>query len=570
MYRILLVFLVFFSNQVFAVEKKALIIGNGDYFGKWQLSNPANDAEDIAKELGSVGLGFKVTVLINKNKREMSDAIQTFSRELKNGDVVVFYFSGHGFSGKNLEDKETNFLVGNFKDEPKTRAVLEEESIDANFVVKSLRQSNKNGINIMILDACRNIPRNFVEEQKGEFEEGLVSLGKYERFIMNYATQPLKKALGSKNSRNSLYTQYLVEGLKNPQLTSKNITEFFNEVSLKMAEQFGDKQTPLVEAPPVKFCLAGCQSNVVDPQIQAREKELAEREKQLKEKEAKLALATPPVEKPSGMSGMSGMSEKKTTPKVGETFKDCPDCPEMIVLKGGSFKMGSEKGEDDEKPVHEVNIKPFAIGKFEVTVEQYLKCVAEGSCNQPEWLESGSKYNINTGSSDLYKKVGMSENNGNHAIVGVSWNDATKYAEWLSKKTAKKYRLPTEAEWEYAARANTSTKWSFGDNESDLKEYAWYTANSDSKTYEVGQKKPNGFGLFDMHGNVWELTCSDKENYSKNKHLECSSKNDADKSLRGGSWCYFADFCRSAFRSYSSPDNRYDDVGFRVVSVFSL
>ncbi len=105
--------------------------------GKWQLSNPANDAEDIAKEF--VNLEFKVTSLINKNKREMSDAIQIFSRELKNGDVVIFYFSWHGFSGKNLEDKETNFLMGNFKEEPKTRAMLEEESIDANFVVKSLQ-----------------------------------------------------------------------------------------------------------------------------------------------------------------------------------------------------------------------------------------------------------------------------------------------------------------------------------------------------------------------------------------------------------------------------------------------
>jgi len=255
--------------------------------------------------------------------------------------------------------------------------------------------------------------------------------------------------------------------------------------------------------------------------------------------------------------------------KVGETFKDCPDCPEMVVLKGGSFKMGS--GEyDNEKPIHEVQVKSFAMGKFEVTIGQYLKCVAEGSCNQPEWLESGSKYNINTGSSDLYKKVGMSENNRNHPIVGVSWNDAMRYTEWLSKKTAKKYRLPTEAEWEYAARANTSTKWSFGDNESDLKDYAWYDKNSDNKLHEVGQKKPNGFGLFDMHGNAREWTCSDYENYSKNNHLECSSNNNARKLLRGGWWYYNAFNCRSANRDGVTPDFRGNYVGFRVVLVFSL
>jgi formylglycine-generating enzyme required for sulfatase activity len=534
--------------------------------------------------LKKLKLSYPELGLINKNKREMRDAVQTFSQDLKNGDVALFYFSGHGFSGKDQNSKDTNFLVGSFKESLKTKAALEDESIDANFVVKSLRHSNAKGLNIMILDACRDVPPDFFEEQKGAFEEGLVSLGKYERFIVNYATQPLKKALGSKNQRNSLYTQYLIEGLKNPQLTSKNITEFLNDVGLKMAEQFGDKQTPLTEAPPVKFCLSDCQSNIAEAQLQAKDKELAE----LKQKLAQNTVVNPDeiqalkkrleaIEKQSGMSGMasndgmkgmSGMSEKKSAPKVGETFKDCSDCPDMVVLAGGSFKMGSNEN-DSEKPVHEVKIKPFAIGKFEVTVGQYLQCVSEGSCKQPEWLESGSQYNINTGNDDYYKEKGMSENNKNHAIVGVSWNDATKYAQWLSKKTAKKYRLPTEAEWEYAARANTSTKWSFGDNESDLKDYAWYRDNSDSKVHEVGQKKPNGFGLFDMHGNVWEWTCSDKENYSENNHLKCSNNNDAIKSLRGGSWDNDADGCRSAYRSGSLSYGGINS-GFRVVSVFSL
>jgi len=263
--------------------------------------------------------------------------------------------------------------------------------------------------------------------------------------------------------------------------------------------------------------------------------------------------------------------------KVGESFKDCPECPEMVFLAGGAFKMGSNKS-DDEEPVHEVKIKSFAMGKFEVKVGQYLQCVSEGSCNQPEWLESGNEYNINTGHNDYYKWTGMSENSRNHPIVGISWNDATKYAQWLSKKTGKNYRLPTEAEWEYAARAGTQSKWSFGDNESELKDYAWYRGNSYAKyrdilrgkVYEVGQKKPNEFGLFDVHGNAQEWTCSDYGKYSESKQLECSSNNNARKTLRGGFWGGFAGNCRSATRYDVTPDFREYGSGFRVALAFPL
>jgi formylglycine-generating enzyme required for sulfatase activity len=238
----------------------------------------------------------------------------------------------------------------------------------------------------------------------------------------------------------------------------------------------------------------------------------------------------------------------KPTPQVGETFKDCSDCPDMVVLAGGSFKMGSNQN-DDEKPIHEVKIKPFAIGKFEVTLGEFKAFVnaTNHSVKKVDWCNWDS---------------GKFAENDRQPVQCVSWEDATKYAEWLSKKTAKKYRLPTEAEWEYAARANTSTKWSFGDNESDLKDYAWSHENSDRKTHEVGQKKPNGFGLFDMHGNVWEWTCSDYGKYSENKHLECSSKNDANKSLRGGSWGYGAVNCRSSYRYDAS--SRSSNDGFRL------
>jgi len=246
---------------------------------------------------------------------------------------------------------------------------------------------------------------------------------------------------------------------------------------------------------------------------------------------------------------------------------------EMVSIPKGSFKMGSNE-RDSEKPIHEVKIeKAFWMGKYPITVGQFKRFVEETRYQTTAEKEDGAY--VNRGSSWEKKKDANWRNpyfkqTDKHPVVCVSWLDAVKFCEWLSIETDKKYRLPTEAEWEYACRANSQTKWSFGDNESELKNYAWYRENSDSKTHEVGQKKPNPFGLFDMHGNVWEWTCSDYRNYSENKHLKYSSNNSANKPLRGGSWYDVAVSCRAAFRDGDAPDIRYGNNGFRVVSVFSL
>jgi formylglycine-generating enzyme required for sulfatase activity len=231
----------------------------------------------------------------------------------------------------------------------------------------------------------------------------------------------------------------------------------------------------------------------------------------------------------------------QVTPKPLEKTFTNSIVMEFVLIPAGSFQMGSNKY-DDEKPVHKVEIKEaFYLGKTEVTQKQYQAIMGDN----PSHFKGE-----------------------NRPVENVSWNEAQEFIKKLNEKEGtKKYRLPTEAEWEYAARAGTTTKWSFGDEESELKNYAWYRDNSDSKTHEVGQKKPNGFGLFDMHGNVWEWTCSDYGKYSENNHLGCSSKNNAKKSLRGGSWDFVAVYCRSAFRSDYEPVFRRDDGGFRVVSL---
>jgi formylglycine-generating enzyme required for sulfatase activity len=150
----------------------------------------------------------------------------------------------------------------------------------------------------------------------------------------------------------------------------------------------------------------------------------------------------------------------------------------------------------------------------------------------------------------------------------VTWEEARDYAEWLSDKTGKDYRLPTEAEWEYAARARSEKAFSFGDDESKLNEYAWYWDNSEVKTHPVGQKKSNAWGLYDIHGNVWEWVEDDwHDNYDgapNDGRAWVSDPRGAYRVLRGGGWLNGARRCRSADRGIGRPGDRYNLVGFRL------
>jgi formylglycine-generating enzyme required for sulfatase activity len=182
-------------------------------------------------------------------------------------------------------------------------------------------------------------------------------------------------------------------------------------------------------------------------------------------------------------------AERERALRPKEPFKECVNCPEMVVVPAGEFMMGSpsdEKGRNDnEAPVHKVTIaKPFAVAKFELTFDEWDTCAAHGDCD-PNVSDGGW-------------------GRGRQPVINVSWDDARRDVAWLSRITGQPYRLLTEAEWEYAARAGTTTRYSFGDDEAALGQYAWSRANSDRKTHPVGEKKPNAFGLYDMHGNVWE------------------------------------------------------------------
>jgi formylglycine-generating enzyme required for sulfatase activity len=226
-------------------------------------------------------------------------------------------------------------------------------------------------------------------------------------------------------------------------------------------------------------------------------------------------------------------------------FKDCDDCPTMVVVPAGEFMMGSESGDPDEKPVHRVTIsRPFAVGRFEVTFAEWDACVADRGCQRrPEDRGWGRD---------------------RRPVIDVSWDDAKAYVSWLSRRTGKTYRLLSEAEWEYAARGGSATQVEGKGNAN----CAGCGGQWDSKqTAPVGSFRANGFGLHDMIGNVWEWTedCW-KDSYhgapadgSAWTGGECSRR-----VLRGGSWLDNPGRARSAFRSYIDTSSRYYFIGFRV------
>jgi formylglycine-generating enzyme required for sulfatase activity len=226
--------------------------------------------------------------------------------------------------------------------------------------------------------------------------------------------------------------------------------------------------------------------------------------------------------------------------------------PAMVTIESGSFQMGASEcgtgGDSSECPQHPVTIQSFEIGQYEVTFDEFAAFVLDVDDVELPHDEDWGR--------------------GARPAINVSWNDAKAYAEWLFKVTGQKFRLPTEAEWEYAIRAGTKTAFHFGNDADKLGEYAWYGDNSERKTHPVGQKKPNDWGLYDMHGNVWEWVEDDwHRNYKwapDDGRPWVDDPRGANRVIRGGSWGSDAHGCRSANRGDLWPDDRSFIVGFRL------
>ena len=273
---------------------------------------------------------------------------------------------------------------------------------------------------------------------------------------------------------------------------------------------------------------------------------------------------------------------------AGYVFRDCPNCPEMVVIPAGTFTMGSSEAEklwavthgatagsvSDEAPQHKVSLRSFALGRYDVTRREYAEFVHE-----THHSASGGCYD--NGNPNSPKRVGASWQHPSFSqtdrdpAICVSWQDAQAYVAWLNRKLRPAgsvssdgpYHLPSESEWEYAARAGTTTRFWWGEDDNTASDKAWYKDNSGGRTHPVGLKPANSFGLYDMSGNVWQWTQDCYAETYTNAPTDGSAADATQPCLRvdrGGSWYYPSWLLRSATRERIPAEYRDMVMGFRV------
>ena len=499
------------------LPRLALVIGNSNYQNTSWLANPLNDADDMASVLR--GLGFEVILKKDINHRSMKLAVNKFTHRLKtNKGIGLFYFSGHGLQDHNSH----NYLIPVDAD-IKTSADIQYEAVNSQRVLDKMSETN-NRLNLLILDACRD---NLPGQKKGYIKKGLAAMQGSLGSLVAYATAPNTSALGSKRKRNSVYTQYLVRALKNR--SNLSVSDMLIYVTNKVSGETGNRQIPW-QSGSMKdiFCFSRCGvSEEQAAKIARRDEKIARLEAQLRASKQQQTIIP-------------------TLPATGKVFedrlKDGGLGPKMVVIPAGFFRIGDIQGGgwNYEQPVHRVSVGKFAMGVYKVTFAEYDK-FAEATGRE--------------------KSNDRGWGRGNRPVINVSWNDATAYAKWLSNQTGKKYRLPTEAEWQYAARAGTETKYWWGNDIDESKANYGYNLG---KTSPVGNYTANKFGLYDTVGNVWEWICSEYTNKYNGKEKQCVT-NASSFVLRGGSWLNGPRNVRSANRSRNEPAGRDVIYGFRMV-----
>ncbi len=578
-------------------QRIALVVGNAAYADR-PLRNPVNDAQLMQTTLRE--LGFQVQVATDVDRRGLLAALRDFEARARGAEVALFYFAGHG-----AQVGGANYLIP-VNAPIRSETDVPDEALDAASVLRRIEEGRAR-VGLVILDACRDNPYPGSARSSAR---GLARMSVPTGTIVAYATAPGSTADDGGSGPNGLYTGALVRYLATPGL---DIKEVFDRTAQDVERLSNGKQRPREEiglrgrfvinemrpalaaqtpAPAVgsgssSFSLADLEREAQvrrqwaewqqrmqgdfdraaafqespDLRVQAwqrflgawkddnpisgdderlreqAQQRLAAAQREAQHQRQQLAVASPPA--------TIGTSGGGSAVSPGQTFKDCADCPEMVVIPAGRFLMGSPAAEQGrfyaEGPQRWVDVPRFALGKFEVT--------------QGQWQA------VMGGNPSSFKSCGL-----NCPVDNVSWNDAQEFVRRMSHRTGQTYRLPSEAEWEYAARAGTTTAYFWGNG------FDGSLVNVSGRPVPVGSFPANAFGVHDTHGNVYEWV----QDVWHDSYLGAPGDGSAwitggDQSrrvLRGVSWSGQPRYLRSANRDRYTPDYRNANTGFRIARTF--
>lgn len=491
----------------------ALVVGN-NYIGQTQgqLSNCFRDADSISAVLSEAG--FDIISSRDENKIQLKETIRKFESKAPNYDVLFFYFSGHG-----LQSNGQVYIVPNdvgslsLISTDNINEVLDDKCLNIQSVLnfyKRFHETYENGKNFFVMDACRISP--FTDSRAIRPTPDKSGVVCYDGTTIIYSTNPGYYASDNRTSENGLFTKIFIEELKK----SVEFVEVYRATYEKVVTLSNKVQQPTIDIKASKFFMF--KNTIID----------------------NTEAVNVPVDKKSN----------KKNDKVEDYLRRLGI--EMIAVDGGAFQMGSydENAENDEKPLHDVILNSFKIGKYPITQKTWRLVMGF----DPPKL-------VNPGCDDC-------------PVVPVSWDDVQDFIKELNRQTKRKFRLPTEAEWEFAARGGNHSLGYIYSGSNQLDEVAWYFNNSTKGTLlskhilnPVGLKQPNELGIYDMSGLVWEW-CSDwYENefyYKSGKINPKGPRNRTERVYRGGSYFSSPNQCRVANRAFSKPNICKNDNGFRL------
>jgi formylglycine-generating enzyme required for sulfatase activity len=586
-------------------RRVALVIGNATY-KQGPLRNPVNDANAMAGKLRS--LGFDVILKENLKVGQVSGVYREFRQKIPPGGVALVFYAGHG-----VQFKGQNYFPAVDSE------IQEEEGVPMQSLhlgtLLDVMEESKAGINLVFLDACRDNP--FAKRFRSG-ARGLATVEKASGTLIHYATKPGSVAADG-TGKNGTYTEALLAQIGEPGVP---IEQVLKRVTNRVADKTNSVQEPWVEGslrgdfyfiPPEPTSAIG-QAVLADPE--SKTWEIAERADsedayraylnaypqgkfttaaeialgRLKKHADSVSAARVAVSSGGPTSQPLGQTREDIGP-AGKSFRDCDRCPEMVVLPAASYEMGASPTDMDkltqETPQHWISIsKPLAMSRTEVTREQFSQFATEtglkveGGCWVFEDGKSEQRADRN------WTQPGYLQSD-SHPVTCVSWNDAVAYTKWLAEKTGKSYRLPTEAEWEFAARSGTTTARFWGDdperacqygNVADQKTKAQisHAANwvihgcSDGHPYTSPRStfRQNSYGLFDMLGNVWEWVEDCWNDSYRNAPVDGSAWLTGacgQRVARGGAWNSPPKSVRASTRNRNVNSYRDYSFGFRVV-----